>query len=136
MISIFLDTCAIIFLVTGEKMARHANATLARAAAVDGIGVSPVSAWEIGMLSAKRRVGFEPDPKTWFQRFVSRPGIDLVPLTAETMIDSWLLPDWPHGDPADRILVAAARTLAVPIVTRDKRILDYAAAGHVKAIAC
>jgi hypothetical protein len=29
-----------------------------------------------------------------------------------------------------------ARHLAMPIVTRDARILTYAAAGHISAIAC
>jgi PIN domain nuclease of toxin-antitoxin system len=39
-------------------------------------------------------------------------------------------------DPADRLLIATARDLGVPLVTRDRRILDYAAQGHVDAIAC
>lgn len=37
---------------------------------------------------------------------------------------------------ADRLLVAVARALDVPLVTRDREILAYAKAGHVKAIAC
>ncbi len=41
-----------------------------------------------------------------------------------------------HRDPADRLLIATARELKVPLVTRDRRILDYAAQGHVDAIAC
>ena len=45
------------------------------------------------------------------------------------------LPDF-HQDPADRLLVATARALDVPILTRDRKILDYAEAGRVKAIAC
>ena len=32
--------------------------------------------------------------------------------------------------------IATARELGVPLVTRDRRILDYAEQGHVDAIAC
>lgn len=33
-------------------------------------------------------------------------------------------------------MIAIARELDVPLITRDRAILDYAAAGHVRAIAC
>jgi predicted nucleic acid-binding protein len=35
----------------------------------------------------------------------------------------------------DRLMIATARSLGVPIVTRDSHILDYARGGHVQAIA-
>jgi PIN domain nuclease of toxin-antitoxin system len=41
-----------------------------------------------------------------------------------------------HRDPADRFLVATARALDIPIVTRDAAILAYASAGHVRALRC
>jgi PIN domain nuclease of toxin-antitoxin system len=34
------------------------------------------------------------------------------------------------------MLIATARDLSMPIVTRDSKILEYASAGHVVAIAC
>jgi hypothetical protein len=34
------------------------------------------------------------------------------------------------------LLVATARELDVPILTADRKILDYAASGHVQALAC
>jgi PIN domain nuclease of toxin-antitoxin system len=36
----------------------------------------------------------------------------------------------------DRIIVATALTLGVPVVTRDRAILAYAEAGFVQAVAC
>jgi PIN domain nuclease of toxin-antitoxin system len=38
-------------------------------------------------------------------------------------------------EPADRIIAATARALGATLVTRDRRLLDYAAAGHVAALA-
>ena len=100
--------------------------------------VSPVSAWEIGLLARARRrdLEFRPSPSEWFARVLEVPGIRLTPLTPEAAIGSSFLPGEFHRDPADRMLIATARMLNVPIVTRDTEILAYAAQGHVEAIAC
>jgi PIN domain nuclease of toxin-antitoxin system len=62
--------------------------------------------------------------------------VRLTPLTPEIAIECSFLPPPLHSDPADRLLVATARALDVPIVTRDERILGYAEAGFVRAIGC
>jgi len=64
------------------------------------------------------------------------PGVRLAPLTPEIAIESSFLPPPLHTDPADRLLIATARALQMPIVTRDSRILNYARAGFVEAIPC
>ncbi len=103
--------------------------------------VSPASAWEIGLLS-RPRTGraspplFAPDPKTWFAAFMARPGVRLAALTPEMAIDSSHLPGVFHPDPGDRLIIATARHLGATVVTRDQKILDYAQAGFVEALAC
>lgn len=52
------------------------------------------------------------------------------------MMDVGELPDLTHRDPADRMLIATARAHDLTLITRDRAILHYAAAGHVRAIAC
>jgi PIN domain nuclease of toxin-antitoxin system len=52
------------------------------------------------------------------------------------MIDVGELPDLAHRDPTDRMLIATARAHDLILVTRDRAILAYAAAGHVRAVAC
>ena len=108
-----------------------------RAASVaGGILVSPVSAWEVGLLSARRGVPFHPDPKSWFELFMAYPGVRLTPLTPDIAIESSFLPPPLHTDPADCMLIATARALQIPIMTRDSRMLSYARAGFVDAISC
>jgi PIN domain nuclease of toxin-antitoxin system len=139
MSSVLLDTCAVIFVANGDPITARARAAIQRAARGDGVLVSPVSAWEVGMLSRPSRkvpVRFLPDPKTWFARVLAQTGVREAPLTPEIAIDSSFLPAPIHGDPADRLLIATARSLNVPIVTRDRLIVDYAAAGHVAVVAC
>jgi PIN domain nuclease of toxin-antitoxin system len=135
---LLLDTCALIWMVLEEPFAATALVAIERAAAVGAALVSPVSAWEVGLLATRRRqsLSFRPDPVTWFDRLLSRPGIRPIPLPHRVAVQAALLPGALHGDPADRLLIATARELDVPIVTRDQRILDYAAQGHVQAIAC
>jgi PIN domain nuclease of toxin-antitoxin system len=135
---LLLDTCALIWMVLEEPFAATALAAIERAAAVGAALVSPVSAWEVGLLATRRRqsLSFRPDPVTWFDRLLSRPGIRPIPLPHRVAVQAALLPGALHRDPADRLLIATARELDVPIVTRDQRILDYAAQGHVQAIAC
>ena len=136
---LLLDTCAIIFRAQGEPMSKAAGAAIDRAARVDGILISPVSAWEIGLLCRPGRrdaLQLGPNPSAWFARVMSEPGAVEASLTYDIAIDSTNLPGEFHRDPADRFLVATARALNVPIVTRDGDIEAYAKAGHVKLIKC
>ncbi len=137
--SVLLDTCAVIWLADGAPIEEGALAAIAHAAGADGVLVSPISAWEIGLLSrprAGRGMTFLPDPATWFARVLAAPSIRLAPFTPGIAIAASHLPEPLHGDPADRLLIATARALAVPIVTRDSKIIAFGAAGHVAVVAC
>ncbi len=99
--------------------------------------VSTTSAWEIGLLSrSSNRLQFLPDAKTWFTRAVAHPGLRLTPITPAIAIDSSHLPGELNGDPADRLIIATARHLGASIVTRDRRMIDYAASGNVAILRC
>jgi PIN domain nuclease of toxin-antitoxin system len=43
------------------------------------------------------------------------------------------LPGAFHGDPGDRLIVATAREMGVPVVTRDRAVLGY---GRVVGVGC
>jgi PIN domain nuclease of toxin-antitoxin system len=100
--------------------------------------VSPVSAWEVGLLATRRRqpLTFRPTPGTWVERLLARPGIRPAPLPHRVAVSAASLPGELHGDATDRLLISTARELGVALVTRDRRISDYAAQGHVDAITC
>jgi PIN domain nuclease of toxin-antitoxin system len=66
---------------------------------------------------------------------MSIPGMRLQALDAETAMESTQLPDSPHGDPADRFLIAAARIHGLCLLTADKKIRAYGKAGHVRVLA-
>lgn len=99
--------------------------------------VSPISAWEIVMLSRGKprpeTLAFRDDPVGWWRGVLANPFLQLAAFTPEIAFDAYLMPEPFHNDPADRMLVATARALRCPIVTSDRKILAYAALGHVQA---
>ncbi|SIQ29534.1 PIN domain-containing protein [Rhizobium sp. RU20A] len=70
----------------------------------------------------------------WFERVIALPSLRLVPLDARIAIESVRLPGSFHPDPADRMIVATARTLRCPLMTADRAILAYSHLGHVETI--
>lgn len=100
----------------------------------DGLLVSAISVWEIGVLHAKGRVQLSAPLRDWVNNALAPAGISLLPLDAEIAAESTLLPGEPRGDPADRFLIAAARTKGVTLATRDEHIIDYGKAGYVRVL--
>ena len=81
---VLLDTCAVIWLANGD-LPNAAVSCIVQAGLGAGVFVSPISAWEIGMLSHPRgnrpALRFLPDAKTWFKKIMARPGIREAALT-------------------------------------------------------
>ena len=138
MTPLLLDTCAVIWLAIGDASLSQASLdALANARREGGIiAVSPITAWEIGLLNARGRLPLLMEPAIWFRRLISLPGVELAELDPDILVQSSFLPGAPPRDPADRIIAATARALGYRLVTRDRILLDYAEAGHVEALAC
>jgi PIN domain nuclease of toxin-antitoxin system len=133
---ILLDTHALVWLLEGsERLGAQARAAV-EAATVGQVGVlvAAISIWEIGMLVAKGRLTLDRDVGEWVQMALSLPGIGMVALDPDVAIAASRLPGEMHGDPADRLIVASARHVGAVLMTDDRLILDYAAAGHLRAM--
>jgi PIN domain nuclease of toxin-antitoxin system len=135
---VLLDTCAALWIGNREFMAPNALQVIRAAAQTAGILVSAVTGWEIGLATTRLRnpLVLLPTVQLWLADLVARPGFRTVSLDPKVALSASYLPGSFHRDPADRLLIATARELGVPLVTRDRRILDYAGQGHVDAIAC
>jgi PIN domain nuclease of toxin-antitoxin system len=132
-----LDTCAIIWIALNEPIKPEARAAMKAAfAANERVRVSPISAWELGLLSSKGRLPTSRPPLAMFGEVVANAGVRVEALSPEVLIESSFLPGDLHNDPADRILIATARAHDLTLVTRDRAILDYATLGHVRALPC
>ena len=125
-----------IFIGNGTRIDDFADREIGSAAAANRLFVSPMSAWEIGVGVAKGRLMLPAGPLEFFNRFMEQIGARLSSVTPEILVSSSNLPGNPHNDPMDRILMASARMLDLILVTRDRPILAYGRAGHVRTLAC
>ncbi|CAN5163246.1 type II toxin-antitoxin system VapC family toxin [soil metagenome] len=98
--------------------------------------VSPITAWEIGLLVARKRLQMTATPERWFADILALPSMTLAPMLPELLIASSFLPGTPPRDPADRIVAASARDLGATLITRDRVLLAYGKQGHVSVVEC
>lgn len=135
--SILLDTCAAIWMVSGEPVSNVSRLAIRRAHEANvGVYVSAFTAWEVGTLVAKERLLLTLSPEVWFETLLGLPGIRLAELTPKILLASTSLPGKPPADPADRIIAATARVHGHVVITRDHELLAYAKKGYIRAKAC
>ena len=84
--------------------------------------ISAASLWEIAILMALDRIAHD-------QRLLDIPdGFDLLPVLPDHCRALVALPRR-HRDPFDRMLIAQARAEHLALLTRDRAIIAYGAAG-------
>lgn len=130
-----VDTHTLLWMVEDHpRLGAEAARALNRASRADGIAVSAITPWEIGVLVSKKRIDLHRAPSEWVSASLSLPGVHLVPLDPEIAVASTRLPFEMHSDPADRMLVATARHLGATLVTADRGLLKLAKKGHFRAM--
>ncbi len=131
------DTCAAIWIYEKAKLAKAAI-DLMGAAHREGVPsyISPITAWEVGMLTARSRLQLLIRPERWFANLFEVPGVQLADLSPNILIASSYLPGKPPNDPTDRILLATARELGATLITRDRALIRYGEQGHVAVVEC
>lgn len=135
-INLILDTHVFLWLIDGDsKLSTSSQKMIQKVIEHEGgIAISAISLWEIAMLSSKKCLLLNQPCLNWLNQGLQAPGIFVTELTPEIAEDSANLPAHFHGDPADRIIIASARALNVPLMTKDQKILDYGKEGLVKCI--
>jgi PIN domain nuclease of toxin-antitoxin system len=132
---LLLDTHIAVWLAEGNPRLKASVTSSIKSGFDQGLlCLSPISAWEIGLLVAKGRLDLGQPPKLWFFDFVRQFNASVVEMTPEIAIESSSLPGRFHGDPADRILVATALAHCATLVSADKNIQAYGKQGFVRVI--
>ena len=120
---LLLDTCALIWLLTGER----ALSAQARSAMKTGeVYVSAVSAWEIAIKFAKGQLRLNEPPDRLVPAARARYGFAALPMDEASALHVIKLPPL-HADPFDRMLVSQAIVHGLTIVTPDPQITRYPA---------
>ncbi|MDA3950612.1 MAG: type II toxin-antitoxin system VapC family toxin [Spirochaeta sp.] len=119
---IILDTCALLWLAQGSG--RLTEETLLRIDKEQDVTVSAISAFEIAIKYKKGKLSLAIPSEEWWHRAIQHHRLEVLSLTAQTMISATRLPAI-HSDPADRFIIAAAIERSVPVVTADARFTEY-----------
>lgn len=131
---ILLDTNVLVWVIENDpRLGTKARESIGVATPSE-IAVCAISFWEIGMLLSKKRVALSMPLARFVQSIDADDRFRILPVDAAIAVEAGTLPEGIHGDPGDRLLIAAARQRSCPLITTDGKILAYAAQGHVQAI--
>jgi len=120
--SILLDTCALLWLASGDaSLSGNARLRITDAAIAY---VSVMSGFEISLKCRRGKRELPATPDEWMRGILEQHGLTVLPLTLPDAVRAPQLPDI-HRDPCDRLIIAAALRLALPVVTGDPRFGDY-----------
>jgi PIN domain nuclease of toxin-antitoxin system len=78
--------------------------------------------WEISLLLEHDKIKLREPFEVWSAALISRRGIDLAALGLDVIAEAHRLTF--HGDPFDRTIVATARLMDLPLITKDERITE------------
>lgn len=124
---IVLDTQALVWMhLATEKLTVPAKKAIAKS---DMLIIPSISMWEISMLVQYGRLELPCPILAWFDRIFGLPRIRLQEITPHIAVLSGSLAM--HGDPADRLVVATAKTLKLPLITADRKIQNLSLVSTV-----
>jgi len=118
-----LDTHAWIWWIDQDR--RLGAAAIAALDALSGDErpfLSDISLWEVATLVERGRLSLDIPFAEWLESAAHPRSVRIVPITTAIAAAVAELPASFHRDPADRVIVATARVLGVPLLTRDTRI--------------
>ncbi len=95
--------------------------------------VSTISSLEIARLIYVGLLEFNGILEQWIRKSLDALQCGVIEMSQKTAIGAYQLPGVFHKDPADRILVAAAREHHLTLVTADERIIEYDAVKTIDA---
>ena len=129
---IVIDTHALLWWVNDPTtLSRPAKKAIDAGVKSSSVHVSCITSWEIALLVERGRLRLALDVRDWLCRCEALPFLTFVAVSNAIAVESVRLPDFPHADPADRIIAATALSLGAPLVTKDDKLQNY---PHLKTI--
>lgn len=129
---ILLDTHVWLWWLSNpEKLSAKATISINEAVETNGLVISSISTWEIALLVARGRLQLAIDTRDWVRKTEGLTFVRFAPVDNTISLRSVSLPGEFHADPADRIITATALTMGIPLISKDRKILNY---SHVQTI--
>ncbi|HEV7487461.1 MAG TPA: type II toxin-antitoxin system VapC family toxin [Thermoanaerobaculia bacterium] len=117
---IVIDTHVLVWWATSgrDQLSKAARRAIVDA---DSIAISVITAWEVGILSVRRRIDIGSRPNDWLRDVTEANRLTVLPVTIEIATLATTLHETLR-DPMDCLIAATALTHSVPLVTKDERI--------------
>lgn len=120
---IVLDTHVLVWWAAEDRRLSTAAVRAIRKAARTGeLVASAISVLEIATAVRRGRLALSVPIDPWLADLRSLPELRFEPVSAEIAALASSFDGDMHGDPADRIIAATARTLGARLVTADERL--------------
>ena len=117
-----LDTCALLWLATGDK--KLGRAALKQINEAPAVYVSVISGFEIAVKTRNGKLELPDHVDAWFEQVAEHHGLTVLPLELDVCLTAAGLPAI-HNDPFDRFIIAIAKQHDLIVVTRDERFEKY-----------
>ena len=88
------------------------------------LGLSVFSLWEAAKKHQQGKLSLPMDLSHWLKAAVPHH-VHVLPLTADIIVESTRLPEFPVNDPADQLIVATARIHILTLLTTDTKLKGY-----------
>lgn len=122
---IVLDTCALIWWsLDPDKLSRSALNVCNQMEKEENGLVSSIAIWEIAIKIKNKKLDLGVDLKNYIASLKKSSVVSIVPIDEDIWLDSVEL-EWGHGDPADRVVVALAKSNQASIITADREIRNF-----------
>lgn len=123
---VVLDTHSWVWWISSpDELTSQARRAVDAAAGESAIYVSSISVWEVTLLVLRKRIRLTLDVADWISRCEALPFLNFVPVDNLVALKANNLVDYPHRDPADRMIIATTLLVGGTLVTKDRKILAY-----------
>jgi len=119
---LILDTCAMLFLASGD---RRLSAGAKKALSTAGVvSICAISGFEIALKVAHGKLELPLSPGKWLAGMLAEYDLDVIELDLDLCQQAAELPSI-HRDPCDRFIIAAALRVDAVVVTADPIFARY-----------
>ena len=120
---VLLDTCTFLWIAANDpKLSETARNVFQ--SPENEVYFSAVSAWEIALKHAIRRLPLPEAPETYIPRVRREHAMEALPLDEDSTLCLGRVPAL-HGDPFDRMLVCQAIVHGLVLLTPDQDVTQY-----------
>ncbi len=93
--------------------------------------LSVISCWEISLLLEKDRIKLKYPFDDWIQKALTVSNVKLINLDLDIIVTYHQLINF-HSDPADKLISATSICKNMPLLTFDRKLIEYPALKIVK----